>query len=87
MIPAQVDVAVIGGGQTGLAQAHLDVALELGRRVEPAVALGEVHPGEAEVVLAAAHEGRVVVAGIHLGEELVEAFGDERCRFGHGRRS
>ncbi len=64
----------------------VDDRLEARREPQPAVALGEVHPGESEVELCA-HE-RVPVAGrVVLAEQLLEPFLDERqivvSRLGH----
>ena len=67
-----------GRGGTGLGQAPVDDALQVGREPETAEALGERDPGEPEVVLATpelldAHRLRV-----HLLEQLRRALLDDR---------
>src|SRR5689334_4546244 len=79
---AEAVPADLGVLHAGLTETLLDDALQLRVGAEPAVALGEVHPREAHVVLGAAE--RQPVGGVVLREELI---GESEDLLGvHGRR-
>src|SRR5690606_37265070 len=65
------DVSDGGDRGTGPVEALVDRLLQPGRRSESAVALGEVHPGEAEVELADEELDGIGGGGVELAEQLV----------------
>ena len=64
---------LVGPCSAGGAEPLLDLALQRAAHAEPAEALREVDPGEAEVVLRAAELDGIVGRRVELGEQLVEA--------------
>ena len=74
--------SVDGPGAPGLPQGAVDDALVRRGQVEPAPALGEVHPRQAEVVLEAAEGDRV--AAVALVDQAGGQLLDESGRVGHG---
>ncbi|MEY3494147.1 MAG: hypothetical protein RL413_1565, partial [Actinomycetota bacterium] len=57
---------------TGGEQTLVDGALQFGIEAQAALSLGEVHPGQALVVLRPEESDRVGLGGRELGEEFVD---------------
>ena len=80
------EVAGAGVGGAGGVDAPVDLPLRRRREAEAAVALGEVDPGEPEVVLAPAEGDVVDGLGVDVGQQLVDLLGDEGGGVAHARK-
>jgi hypothetical protein len=78
------EVGGVDGRSTGGLQASVNLLLMVRGEIQTTEALGEVHPGEPEVILPATELLVLACARVEFTEELINSIADERFRRDHG---